>query len=37
MDQESGQYKGLRKIQSEQHQVRTILYIAIMSAIQSCF
>ena len=32
---ESGRFKGLRKIQGGRHQVRTVLYMAMMSAIQS--
>ncbi|WP_448570071.1 IS110 family transposase [Thalassotalea ganghwensis] len=32
---ESGRYKGQRKIQGGRHQVRTVLYMAMMSAIQS--
>ena len=35
MKQKSGQYKGLRIIQSGRHQVRSFLYMAMMSAIQS--
>ncbi len=35
MNKESGRYKGHRKIQGGRHQVRTILYMAMMSAIQS--
>lgn len=35
MNRESGCYKGYRKIQGGRHQVRTVLYIAMMSAIQS--
>ena len=35
MNRESGRYKGLRKIQGGSHQVRTVLYMAMMSAIQS--
>ncbi len=35
MNKESGRYKGLRKIQGGRHQVRTVLYMAMMSAIQS--
>ena len=35
INRESGRYKGLRKIQSGRHQVRTVLYMAVMSAIQS--
>ncbi|MBE0363969.1 transposase [Pseudoalteromonas ulvae UL12] len=35
MNRESGRYKGLRKIQGGRHQVRTVLYMAMMSAIQS--
>ena len=32
---ESGRFKGIRKIQGGRHQVRTVLYMAMMSAIQS--
>jgi transposase len=35
MNRESGRFKGHRKIQGGQHQVRTVLYMAMMSAIQS--
>ena len=35
MNRESGRFKGLRKIQGGRHQVRTVLYMAMMSAIQS--
>ena len=35
MNRESGRYKGHRKIQGGRHQVRTVLYMAMMSAIQS--
>jgi len=35
MNRESGRYKGKRKIQGGRHQVRTVLYMAMMSAIQS--
>ena len=34
INKESGRYKGLRKIQGGRHQVRTVLYMAMMSAIQ---
>lgn len=34
MNRESGRYKGLRKIQGGRHQVRTVLYMAMMSAMQ---
>ena len=34
MNKESGRYKGQRKIQGGRHQVRTVLYMAMMSAIQ---
>lgn len=34
MNRESGRYKGLRKIQGGQTQVRIVLYMAIMSAMQ---
>ncbi|WP_432452353.1 MULTISPECIES: IS110 family transposase [unclassified Agarivorans] len=34
MNRESGRYKGLRKIQGGRAQVRTVLYMAMMSAIQ---
>lgn len=35
MNKESGRLKGMRKIQGGRHQVRTVLYMAMMSAIQS--
>ena len=35
ISRESGRYKGQRKIQGGRHQVRTVLYMAMMSAIQS--
>ena len=35
MSRESGRYKGQRKIQGGRAQVRTVLYIAMMSAMQS--
>lgn len=35
MNKESGRYKGMRTIQGGRHQVRTVLYMAMMSAIQS--
>lgn len=35
INRESGRYKGMRKIQGGRHQVRTVLYMAMMSAIQS--
>lgn len=35
MNRESGRFKGMRKIQGGRHQVRTVLYMAMMSAIQS--
>ena len=35
INRESGRYKGQRKIQGGRHQVRTVLYMAMMSAIQS--
>lgn len=35
INKESGKYKGQRKIQGGRHQVRTVLYVAMMSAIQS--
>ena len=35
INQESGRFKGLLKIQDCRHQVRTVLYFAMMSAIQS--
>jgi len=35
MNRESGRYKGVRKIQGGRHQVRTVLYMAMMSALQS--
>jgi len=34
MNRESGRYKGHRKIQGGRAQVRTVLYMAMMSAIQ---
>lgn len=34
MSRESGRYKGQRKIQGGRHQVRTLLYMAMMSAMQ---
>lgn len=34
MNRESGRFKGLRKIQGGRHQVRTVLYMAMMSAMQ---
>jgi len=34
MSRESGRYKGQRKIQGGRHQVRTVLYMAMMSAMQ---
>lgn len=34
MSRESGRYKGLRKIQGGRAQVRTVLYMAMMSAMQ---
>lgn len=34
INKESGRYKGQRKIQGGRHQVRTVLYMAMMSAIQ---
>jgi transposase len=34
MSRESGRYKGLRRIQGGRHQVRTVLYTAMMSAMQ---
>ena len=34
IDRESGRYKGLRKIQGGRAQVRTVLYMAMMSAMQ---
>lgn len=34
INKESGRYKGLRKIQGGRAQVRTVLYMAMMSAIQ---
>ena len=34
MNRESGRYKGLRRIQGGRHQVRTVLYMAMMSAMQ---
>jgi len=35
MNRESARYKGVRKIQGGRHQVRTFLYMAMMSALQS--
>ena len=35
INKESGRFKGQRKIQGGRHQVRTVLYMAMMSAIQS--
>ena len=35
MNRESGRYKGHRKIQGGRPQVRTVLYMAMMSAMQS--
>jgi transposase len=35
MNRESGRYKGHRKIQGGRTQVRTVLYMAMMSAMQS--
>lgn len=35
INRESGRFKGQRKIQGGRHQVRTVLYMAMMSAIQS--
>ncbi|REL35730.1 IS110 family transposase [Thalassotalea euphylliae] len=35
MNRESGRYKGQRRIQGGRHQVRTVLYMAMLSAIQS--
>lgn len=35
MNRENGRYRGQRKIQGGRHQVRTVLYMAMMSAIQS--
>ena len=35
MNRESGRYKGHRKIQCGRPQVRTVLYMAMMSAMQS--
>ena len=37
MNKESGLYKDQRKITKGRHQVRTALYMAIMSAIQCNF
>ena len=34
MNRESGRYKGQRKIQGGRHQVRTVLYMAMMSTMQ---
>ena len=34
MNRESGRYKGKRKIQGGRAQVRTVLYMAMMSAMQ---
>ena len=35
INKESGRFKGQRKIQGGRHQIRTVLYMAMMSAIQS--
>lgn len=35
INKESGRYKGKRKIQGGRHQIRTVLYMAMMSAIQA--
>ena len=35
INRESGRYKGMSQIQGGRHQVRTVLYMAMMSAIQS--
>lgn len=35
INRESGRFKGSRKIQGGRHQVRTVLYMAMLSAIQS--
>ena len=35
MNRESGRYQGMRKIQGGRHQVRTVLFMAMMSAIQT--
>ena len=35
MNRDSGRFKGQRKIQGGRHQVRTVLYMAMMSAMQS--
>lgn len=35
MNRESGSYKGKRRIRGGRYQVRTILFMAMMSAIQS--
>lgn len=35
MNRESGRFKGQRKIQGGRHQMRILLYVAMMSAIQS--
>ena len=35
INRESGRFKGMRKIQGGRHQVRTVLYMAMMSAVQS--
>ena len=35
MNKESGAYKGLRKIRGGRHRIRTVLFMAMMSAIQS--
>jgi transposase len=34
ISKESGRYKGLRKVQGGRHQIRTVLYMAMMSAMQ---
>ena len=35
MNKESGSYKGQRKIRGGRHRIRTVLFMAILSAIQS--
>ena len=35
INRESGRFKGMRKIQGGRHQVRTVLYMTMISAIQS--
>ena len=35
MNKESGAYKGQRKIRGGRHRIRTVLFMAMLSAIQS--